>query len=163
MSKKDTSKNKKESTKDQENSNKEAVASVPLEDYEKIKDDYLRLAADFDNFKKRIEKEKEQQLLGTISLVLAGLFPLIDNLEIAMNQEKTPKEIEALHKLVTAFLEGLSISEVPGTGENFDPTHHEAIEHTGEGEKEIVKEVLRKGYKIQDKLIRPAMVKVSRE
>ena len=112
MSKKDTSKNKKESTKDQEKSNKEAVASVPLEDYEKIKDDYLRLAADFDNFKKRIEKEKEQQLLGTISLVLAGLFPLIDNLEIAMNQEKTPKEIEALHKLVTAFLEGLSISEV---------------------------------------------------
>ena len=89
MSKKDTSKNKKESTKDQEKSNKEAVASVPLEDYEKIKDDYLRLAADFDNFKKRIEKEKEQQLLGTISLVLAGLFPLIDNLEIAMNQEKT--------------------------------------------------------------------------
>ena len=57
MSKKDTSKNKKESTKDQENSNKEAVASVPLEDYEKIKDDYLRLAADFDNFKKRIEKD----------------------------------------------------------------------------------------------------------
>ena len=80
-----------------------------------------------------------------------------------MNQEKTSKEIEALHKLVTAFLEGLSISEVPGTGENFDPTHHEAIEHTGEGEKEIVKEVLRKGYKIQDKLIRPAMVKVSSE
>ena len=80
-----------------------------------------------------------------------------------MNQEKAPKEIEALHKLVTAFLEGLSISEVPGTGENFDPTHHEAIEHTGEGEKEIVKEVLRKGYKIQDKLIRPAMVKVSSE
>ncbi len=47
MSKKDTSKNKEEPTKDQENSNKETVASVPLEDYEKIKDDYLRLAADF--------------------------------------------------------------------------------------------------------------------
>ena len=163
MSKKDTSKNKKESKKDQDKSNKKEVASVPLEDYEKIKDDYLRMAADFDNFKKRIEKEKEQQLLGTISLVLAGLFPLIDNLEIAMNQEKTSNEIEALHKLVTAFLEGLSIGEVPGVGEIFDPKHHEAIEHTGEGEKEIVEEVLRKGYKIQDKLIRPAMVKVSSE
>ena len=163
MSKKDTSKNKKESKKDQENPNKEEVAAVPLEEYEKIKDDYLRLAADFDNFKKRIEKEKEQQLLGTISLVLAGLFPLIDNLEIAMNQEKTSKELEALHKLVTSFLEGLSIGEVPGVGEDFDPTHHEAIEHSGDGEKEIVKEVLRKGYKIQDKLIRPAMVKVSSE
>ena len=89
MSKKDTSKNKKESKKDQENSNKEEVASVPLKEYEKIKDDYLRLAADFDNFKKKIEKEKEQQLLGTISLVLAGLFPLIDNLE--MQNQENPK------------------------------------------------------------------------
>ena len=163
MSKKDTSKNKKESTKDEEKSNKEAVASVPLEDYEKIKDDYLRLAADFDNYKKRTEKDKENQLVGSLSIILASLFPLIDNFEIAMNQEEAPKELEALYKLVLTFLENLNITEVPGVGEEFDPSYHEAIEHSGEGDNQIVGEVLRKGYKLEDRLIRPAMVKVQSE
>ena len=137
--------------------------SVPLSQYEKIKDDYLRLAADFDNFKKRTEKDKENQLVGSLSIILAGLFPLIDNFEIAMNQKEAPKELEALYKLVLAFLENLNITEVPGVGEEFDPSHHEAIEHSGEGENQVVGEVLRKGYKLEDRLIRPAMVKVQSE
>ena len=98
-----------------------------------------------------------------LSIILAGLFPLIDNFEIAMNQKEAPKELEALYKLVLAFLENLNITEVPGVGEEFDPSHHEAIEHSGEGENQVVGEVLRKGYKLEDRLIRPAMVKVQSE
>lgn len=147
-----------------ENENTEAdESSVPLSQYEKIKDDYLRLAADFDNFKKRTEKDKENQLVGSLSIILAGLFPLIDNFEIAMSQEEAPKELEALYKLVLTFLENLNITEVPGVGEEFDPSYHEAIEHSGEGDSQIVGEVLRKGYKLEDRLIRPAMVKVQSE
>ena len=163
MSKKKSSSNEKDDEKKIDDSEEKESSSIPLEDYEKIKDDYLRLAADFDNFKKRTEKDKENQLVGSLSIILAGLFPLIDNFEIAMNQKEAPKELEALYKLVLAFLENLNITEVPGVGEDFAPSHHEAIEHSGEGENQVVGEVLRKGYKLEDRLIRPAMVKVQSE
>ena len=163
MSKKKSSSNKKDAEKNIDTSEEQESASIPLEDYEKIKDDYLRLAADFDNFKKRTEKDRENQLLGSLSIILTGLFPLIDNFEIAMKQEEEPKELEALYKLVLTFLENLNITEVPGVGEAFDPSYHEAVEHSGEGDNQIVEEVLRKGYKLEDKLIRPAMVKVQSE
>jgi len=163
MSKKKSPSKKKDAEKNIDNSKEESSSSIPLEDYEKIKDDYLRLAADFDNFKKRTQKDKENQLVGSLSIILAGLFPLIDNFEIAMSQEEAPKELEALYKLVLTFLENLNINEVPGVGEEFDPSYHEAIEHSGEGESQIIGEVLRKGYKLEDRLIRPAMVKVQSE
>ena len=117
MSKKKSSSKKKDDEKNVDNSKEEKSPSIPLEDYEKIKDDYLRLAADFDNFKKRTEKDKENQLVGSLSIILTGLFPLIDNFEIAMGQEEVPKELEALYKLVLTFLENLNITEVPGVGE----------------------------------------------
>ena len=163
MSKKKSSSNKKDDEKNIDTSEEQESASIPLEDYEKIKDDYLRLAADFDNFKKRNEKDRENQLLGSLSIILTGLFPLIDNFEIAMKQAEEPKELEALYKLVLTFLENLNITEVPGVGEAFDPSYHEAVEHSGEGDNQIIEEVLRKGYKLEDKLIRPAMVKVQSE
>ncbi len=163
MSKKKSSSKKKDDEINIEEPKEEKSHSIPIEDYEKIKDDYLRLAADFDNFKKRTEKDKENQLVGSISILFAGLFPLIDNFEIAMNQDAAPKELEALYKLLLTFLENLNITEVPGVGEEFDPSYHEAIEHSGEGDSQIVGEVLRKGYKLEDRLIRPAMVKVQSE
>ena len=92
MSKK-SSTNKKDDEKNIDSSKEKESASIPLEDYEKIKDDYLRLAADFDNYKKRTEKDKENQLVGSLSIILASLFPLIDNFEIAMSQEEAPKEL----------------------------------------------------------------------
>ena len=59
--------------------------SVPLSQYEKIKDDYLRLAAEFDNYKKRTEKEKENIGAASVAYFINSLFPLIDNFEMAMN------------------------------------------------------------------------------
>ena len=137
--------------------------SVPLDQYEKIKDDYLRLAADFDNFKKRNEKEKAMSVVSSLSMIISSLLPLIDNFEIAMNQEDTPTEIEALYKMAQAFLDTFNVKEVPGVGELFDPTFHEAVEQSGDGQKEVVGEVLRKGYEIDGRLLRPAMVKVHSE
>ena len=62
--------------------------SVPLSQYEKIKDDYLRLAAEFDNYKKRTEKEKESIGAASVAYFINSLFPLIDNFEMAMSQEE---------------------------------------------------------------------------
>ena len=137
--------------------------SVPLSQYEKIKDDYLRLAAEFDNFKKRTEKEKESISSASIAYFVNSLFPLIDNFEMAMNQEEVSEELETFNNLLASVLEGLQVEKIGTIGENFDPSMHEAVEHSGEGETQVVETILRKGYLFQGKLIRPAMVKVKSE
>ena len=137
--------------------------SVPLSQYEKIKDDYLRLAAEFDNFKKRTEKEKESIGAASVAYFVNSLFPLIDNFEMAMNQEEVSEELETFNNLLASVLEGLQVEKIGTIGENFDPSMHEAVEHSGEGETQVVETILRKGYLFQGKLIRPAMVKVKSE
>ena len=137
--------------------------SVPLSQYEKIKDDYLRLAAEFDNYKKRTEKEKENIGAASVAYFINSLFPLIDNFEMAMSQEEVSIELETFNNLLTSVLEGLQVEEIGTIGENFDPSIHEAVEHSGEGDTQIVETILRKGYLFQGNLIRPAMVKVKSE
>ena len=137
--------------------------SVPLTEYEKIKDDYLRLAAEFDNFKKRTEKEKENIGAASVAYFVNSLFPLIDNFEMAMDQKEVSKELETFNNLLNSVLEGLQVEEIGNVGDNFDPSIHEAVEHSGEGESQKIETILRKGYLFQGNLIRPAMVKVKSE
>ena len=161
--------NKEESTVDEfsedsvEDNSESNESSVPLSQFEKIKDDYLRLAADFDNYKKRIEKEKESIGAASIAYFVNSLFPLIDNFEMAMTQENISKEVETFHNLMASVLESLQVTGIGEIGEDFDPSVHEAVDHTGEGESQKIEAVMRKGYLFQGNLIRPAMVKVKSE
>jgi molecular chaperone GrpE len=98
-----------------------------------------------------------------VALFVNSLFPLIDNFEIAIKQDNNPKEIESLYKTLQDFMGNLNIVEVPGVGELFDPNFHEAVEHSGDGDTQTIEEVLRKGYTLEDKLLRPAMVRVKSE
>ena len=138
-------------------------STVSLSQYEKIKDDYLRLAADFDNYKKRAEKEKENIRAASVAYFVNAILPLIDNFEMAMAQEEVAKEVDALNSMLVSVLQSLQVEEVGKVGENFDPSLHEAVEHSGEGDSQIIDVVLRKGYLFQGNLIRPAMVKVKSE
>ena len=155
--------NKDEASSSEELKQNQETNTVTLDEYEKIKDDYLRLAADFENFKKRNEKEKESASFNFVALFVNSLFPLIDNFEIAIKQDNNSKEIESLYKTLQDFMDNLNIVEVPGVGEAFDPNFHEAVEHSGDGETQTIEEVLRKGYTLEDKLLRPAMVRVKSE
>ena len=155
--------NKDEASSSEELKQNQETYTVTLDEYEKIKDDYLRLAADFENFKKRNEKEKESASFNFVALFVNSLFPLIDNFEIAIKQDNNPKEIESLYKTLQDFMDNLNIVEVPGVGEAFDPNFHEAVEHSGDGDTQTIEEVLRKGYTLEDKLLRPAMVRVKSE
>ena len=113
-----------------ENENTEAdESSVPLSQYEKIKDDYLRLAADFDNYKKRSEKEKENIGSASIAYFVNTLFPLIDNFEMAMSQDKVTKEVETFSSLLSSVLESLQVTEIGDAGEDFDPALHLSLIH----------------------------------
>ena len=155
--------NKDEASSSEELKQNQETNTVTLDEYEKIQDDYLRLAADFENFKKRNEKEKESASFNFVALFVNSLFPLIDNFEIAIKQDNNPKEIESLYKTLQDFMDNLNIVEVPGVGEAFDPNFHEAVEHSGDGDTQTIEEVLRKGYTLEDKLLRPAMVRVKSE
>ena len=163
--------NKEESSDDLDNYSSEEIDeskkieedNISLSEYEKIKDDYLRLAADFDNYKKRSEKEKESIGTASMAYFVESLFPLVDNFEIALSQDEVNKEIETFSSLLTSLLESLQVEEVGSVGDDFDPNIHEAVEHSGEGETQKVEAVLRKGYLFQGNLIRPAMVKVKSE
>ena len=163
--------NKEESSDDLDNHSSEEINdskkidedNISLSEYEKIKDDYLRLAADFDNYKKRSEKEKESIGTASMAYFVESLFPLVDNFEIALSQDEVNKEIETFSSLLTSLLESLQVEEVGSVGDGFDPNIHEAVEHSGEGDTQKVEAVLRKGYLFQGNLIRPAMVKVKSE
>ena len=133
----------------------------------KEKDDkYLRLAAEYDNFRRRSREEKDAIYESALADTVAELLPIIDNLERAANYDDGEKVKEGLCmtlKSVAAVLSSLGIESVGAVGETFDPNLHNAVMHIDDesaGEGEIV-EVFEKGYKKNKKVIRFAMVKTA--
>ena len=123
--------------------------------------------AEFENFKKRSNKEREALYNSLLADIIASLLPVIDNLEKAV-QAKTEDEgykqgIELVLKQFVDVLTKFGVEEIKTVGETFDPEVHEAvssIQDETKGEKEVVQE-FRKGYKIGTKVIRHAMVVVA--
>lgn len=159
-SKKDK-KSKKESKK--ETNVKEAVEEAVKAE----KDKYLRLMAEYDNFRKRSQKERDA-LYGDIKAdAVTKFLPVYDNLERALKQETSDeayrKGVEMIMNQFNATMEKLGVSEIESEGQKFDPAKHNAVMHIEDenyGENEIV-EVFQKGFKLGDKVIRFAMVKVA--
>ncbi len=128
----------------------------------------LRTAAEFDNFKKRTERERLTVAEFAKANVIKELLPILDNIDRAeMLEDKTGadyiKGIEMIVKQFCGLGEKLGIEELAKVGDSFDPNCHEAVMHIEDetlGENQIA-EVLQKGYKIGDTVIRPAMVKVA--
>lgn len=134
---------------------------------EKQKDLALRTAAEFDNFKKRTERDKIASLEFMKADILKTFLPVLDNfgraLETDPNGEDFQKGIELISKQLTDVCVKLGLSEINDEGKEFDPQLHQAVLHIDDesvGENIIVK-TLQKGYKIGDTVIRPAMVQVA--
>lgn len=138
---------------------------------QKIKEDeekFLRLFAEFDNYKKRTQKEKEKTFSLAKGEIIEQLLPIIDAIEQAklMNgQDESFKQgMELVSSQISMFLEKNNVTELGNVGEKFDIEIHEAISvvENEELEENHIVSVFRKGYKIDDKVIRPAMVIVSK-
>lgn len=134
---------------------------------EKQKDLALRTAAEFDNFKKRTEREKYASLEFMKADILKTFLPVLDNFGRALdtdpNGEDFQKGIELISKQLTDVMVKLGLSEIDDEGKEFDPAFHQAVLHIDDenvSENTIVK-TLQKGYKIGDTVIRPAMVQVA--
>ena len=137
------------------------------EKYNAEHDTYLRLAAEFDNFRKRTAKEKDQSYGNGKSDAIAKLLPIYDNLERALNQPTEDaaykKGVElTMNELVKIFT-GLGVEIFGAPGDAFDPALHNAVMHTEDeslGEN-VVAQVFQKGFKLGDKIIRFAMVQAA--
>ena len=129
-------------------------------------DKYLRMMAEYDNFRKRSQKERDGIYSDAICDVIGDILPVVDNLERAAlysDAEKVAEGLALTAKSVHALFEKLSITETAKAGDTFDPNLHNAVMHIEDeehGEGEIL-EVFQKGYRKGDKIIRYAMVKVA--
>ena len=158
---------KEEDKQGSEEKKEEAKTDPGKDEVALLTDKYLRICAEYDNFRKRTQKEKEN-LYGDIRAnVISSFLPVYDNLVRALaaetQDEAYRKGVEMIMNQFNSTLEKLGASEIKAVGEKFDPALHNAVMHVDDetkGENEIVEE-FQKGFKIGDKVIRFSMVKVA--
>jgi molecular chaperone GrpE len=146
----------------------------PLAEVRRQRDEYhdrmLRLTAEFDNYRKRVERERRETSERAAASLIEELLPIVDDLERALGAEAGPgaeayrKGVEIIYKQLADLLtrRGVTIMEVLGA--DFDPHVHQAVAYEpspGAREGEVIEE-MRRGYKLGDRLLRPAMVKVAK-
>ena len=146
---------------------KNAEAEKLKAELEALNDKFLRTAAEFDNFKKRTEREKLTLAEFAKAQVMKNLLPILDNADRASEYEKETEQynkgIELIVKQLSDLSSKLGLVELGVVGEEFNPEIHEAIMHIEDenfGEN-TVSAVMQKGYKFGDTVIRPAMVQVA--
>lgn len=136
--------------------------------FNQLNDTYLRMLAEYDNYRKRTLKEKESMFSDGISKVVQAILPVIDNFERALSSDSSDEEfkngVDMIYKQFVSALDGLGVKPLECEGAQFDPTKHNAIMHIDDeqyGENEIV-EVFQKGYIYKNEtVIRHAVVKVA--
>ena len=135
--------------------------------YNDLNDRYLRMAAEYDNFRKRSQREKDSLYTDARAETVEKFLPVYDNLERALKQETVDeafkKGVEMTMTQLTGVFEKLGVTVYGEAGESFDPAEHNAVMHCEDesaGENTIV-EVFQKGFRVGDKIIRFAMVKVA--
>ena len=146
----------------------ETVEVNPFEEkYNAERDAHLRLAAEYDNFRKRTVKEKEASYGNGKADAVAKMLPVYDNLERALNQETSDaaykKGVEmTMNELVKIFT-SLGVEIFGNVGDEFDPNLHNAVMHIDSEElgENVIAQVFQKGFKIGDKVVRFAMVQVA--
>ncbi len=135
--------------------------------YNEQHESYLRLAADYDNFRKRTIKEKEQLYGAGKADAVEKLLPVYDNLERAMNQPTEDaaykKGVEMTFTQLIGIFESLGVEIFGNVGDTFDPNIHNAVMHTEDEEaaENTITQVFQKGFKLGDKIVRFAMVQVA--
>ena len=136
--------------------------------YEELNDRYLRMAAEYDNFRKRTLNEKTAIYNNAVSDTVKELLPIADNIERALGQENASAEdmkkgVEMIEHQIQACFEKLGLEEMGKVGEAFDPNLHNAVAHIEDealGEN-VIAAVYQKGYKLGDRVVRHAMVQVA--
>lgn len=139
------------------------------EKYEELNDKYVRLQADFINYKRRTGNERAQALSMGVEKIASGLLDIVDNFERALSLEKDTaggfyEGVEMIYTQLIDYLKQNGVVEIDALNQKFDPNFHHAVmvEERDDVESGIVTEVFQKGYMIDERVLRPSMVKVSK-
>src|SRR5262245_51462078 len=133
-----------------------------------LQDRLLRTAAEFDNYRKRVDRERRDLAEYTAAEVVSEMLPIVDNLEraLAAASEADPlrKGVELIHKQMLDMLRRRGVKLIEALGADFDPNFHQAVIHEASSEHREgeVMEELQRGYLLGERLLRPAMVKVAK-
>lgn len=156
----------------EDQSNETSEVEVIKSQMEECNNKFTRLSADFQNYKRRMEKEKNDIYKFGSEKIVVDILPIIDNFERAIESAKSNDEesdgllsgIEMIFKQFTDVMKKHGVEEIDALEKEFDPNLHHAVmqEECDEVESDIVIDVLQKGYILNSKVIRPSMVKVSK-
>lgn len=145
-----------------------AAAAPTIEEIDELRDRLLRMAADFDNYRKRSRREIEEARRYGVDALLHDIVPVADNLERALlhsQEDKSPvvEGVRMVTRQLTEVLKGHGVTGFSSVGELFDPERHEAVTQRESGDQAAgtVLEELQKGYMLHDRLLRPARVVVA--
>jgi molecular chaperone GrpE len=150
--------------------NAEAVDVEALKaERDALQDRLLRTAAEFDNYRKRIDRERREQSESAAASLLAEVLPVVDNLERALQAPSGPEAagyragVELIHRQLLDLLRKRGVTPIEALGTDFDPRFHQAVsQETSEAHRDgEVMEEMQRGYMLGDRLLRPAMVKVA--
>jgi molecular chaperone GrpE len=134
-----------------------------------LKDQLLRRRADFDNFRKRVERDRAQAGTNSVAELLQALIPSLDNLDRALETDSTTgplrRGVELIQREIQSVLEAQGVEIEDPRRHAFDPERHQALSHEAAAgfEDGTVVQVFRKGYSFKGRLLRPALVKVAKE
>jgi len=144
--------------------------TAAIQERQALQDRLLRTAAEFDNYRKRVERERRDILDYAATDVLTELLPVVDDLERALHADTATdasiyrQGVELILKQLHDLLKRRGVTIIESLGTDFDPNVHQAVMHdvsTEHREGEVMQE-LRRGYRLRDRLLRPAMVKVAK-
>jgi len=151
--------------------NNEARLEQLEKEHETLRSQYMRIAADFDNFRKRQSRDQDDMRLQLTCTTLSAILPIVDNFERARQQlEPQGEEAQALHrsyqglyKQLVEVLKQLGVAPMRVVGQSFDPTLHEAVlrEPSDQQPEDVITEELQRGYHLNGRVLRHALVKVS--
>ena len=129
---------------------------------DELKDKYLRVCAEYDNYRKRTDKEKGDSYSAGIAYAAKLMLPVLDNLERALSYDAENEGVKLIAKQIGEAFEKLGVQEIESDGKPFDPELHNAVMHEEDEERDesVVAQTFQKGYTLGGKVIRHAMVKV---
>ena len=152
----------------------EAAEAVDVEalkaERNSLQDRLLRTAAEFDNYRKRIDRERREQSESAATGLLTEILPVVDNLERALLAPSGPEAagyragVELIHRQLADLLRKRGVTAIEALGKDFDPRFHQAVsQETSDAHRDgEVMEEMQRGYMLGDRLLRPAMVKVAK-
>jgi molecular chaperone GrpE len=148
----------------------ESALDAMRREKEALQDRLLRTAAEFDNYRKRVERDRREQAEAATASALTELLPIVDDLERALKApvggdvDSFRKGIELIHQQMVELLRKRGVKSIEAVGAEFDPRYHQAVAHESSPDHrdgEVIEEFAR-GYMLGDRLLRPAMVKVAK-